>query len=428
MQICLVTTSQPSANPRLVKEADALVEAGYDVHVLAAHRVDWATAADPALVATRGWRLTFIDWRRDVAPVLYWKSRIRNNLARHVHGVPMLKSLVLPWAIDRLTPELTAMAKAITADVYVAHNPGALPAAAAAARAHGALLGFDAEDFHSGEFEEGDRSALFRTVQEIERRFVPQCHYVTAASPGIADAYAPLSTCGPPTTILNVFPLKTRPSAPVAARVTGPLRLYWFSQTIGHDRGLEAVVSAMGRLGRRSTELHLQGRWQDGYEDSLRGIASDVGVSQDAIIWHPPASSDELVRIASTFDVGLATETGRTLNRRIALTNKIFTYVLAGIATLATRTPAQAALVSQLGQAAQSYDPENVEGAAGALGGWIENRSLLDASRLHAWALGESRYNWDIEKEKYLRIVGALAPPLAISRVARAAQAVEGHG
>ena len=35
-RICLVTTGQPACNPRLVKEADALVDAGFDVHVVAA--------------------------------------------------------------------------------------------------------------------------------------------------------------------------------------------------------------------------------------------------------------------------------------------------------------------------------------------------------------------------------------------------------
>ena len=63
-RICLVTTSQPSANPRLVKEADALVAAGHDVHVVGAHWVDWATEADAALIAARGWSFSFVDWRK----------------------------------------------------------------------------------------------------------------------------------------------------------------------------------------------------------------------------------------------------------------------------------------------------------------------------------------------------------------------------
>jgi len=39
-RVCLVTTGQPACNPRLVKEADALAEAGFDVHVVAAYSAD----------------------------------------------------------------------------------------------------------------------------------------------------------------------------------------------------------------------------------------------------------------------------------------------------------------------------------------------------------------------------------------------------
>ena len=46
---------------------------------------------------------------------------------------------------------LHAAACAVPADLYIAHYVAALPAAGAAAQRHGALLGFDAEDFHSGE-------------------------------------------------------------------------------------------------------------------------------------------------------------------------------------------------------------------------------------------------------------------------------------
>ncbi len=82
MRVCLVTTGQPSTNPRLVKEADALTDSGFDVAVVGAHWTDWATAADQRLLASRPWTFTFVDWRRDRAPWLFTKSRIRHWAAR----------------------------------------------------------------------------------------------------------------------------------------------------------------------------------------------------------------------------------------------------------------------------------------------------------------------------------------------------------
>jgi glycosyltransferase involved in cell wall biosynthesis len=289
--------------------------------------------------------------------------------------------------------------------LYVAHNPGALPAAAHAAHTHGALLGFDAEDYHSGEFAETDRSSARTLIERLERKFIPQCDYVTAGSNRIGDAYAPLCRSRRPTTILNVFPLAMRPPSFTARGPAGPLTLYWFSQTIGPDRGLEDVVRAMGRLPRGAVQLHLRGRWHSGYDHELQQVAAAAGVDADAIHSHPPANPADMVRLAATYDVGLALETVRTPNRRIALTNKIFTYLLAGIGTLATRTPAQGDLAGEFTGAAQFYAPGDVDGAARILKDWLAEPERLETARRRAWQLGETRYNWDVEKHTYLRVI-----------------------
>jgi glycosyltransferase involved in cell wall biosynthesis len=405
MKICLVTSSQPSANPRLVKEADALSEAGYQVHVVAAHRVDWATASDQTLLAGRNWDYTFIDWRRETQPGLFWKTRARHYVARAAQASPLGRPFLIEAAVDRITPELKQATAAVRSDLYVAHNPGALPAAAHAAHTHGALLGFDAEDYHSGEFAETDRSSARTLIERLERKFIPQCDYVTAGSNRIGDAYAPLCRSRRPTTILNVFPLAMRPPSFTARGPAGPLTLYWFSQTIGPDRGLEDVVRAMGRLPRGAVQLHLRGRWHSGYDHELHQVAAAAGVDADAIHSHAPANPADMVRLAATYDVGLALETVRTPNRRIALTNKIFTYLLAGIGTLATRTPAQGDLAGEFAGAAQFYAPGDVDGAARILKDWLAEPERLETARRRAWQLGETRYNWDVEKHTYLRVI-----------------------
>ena len=184
--VCLVTTGQPSTNPRAVKEADALSEAGYEVRLIGAQWADWADAADERLLAGRPWKGEVIRWKRSAAPARFWWTRGRHHAARAALSWPGLKKAALPAAVGRVTPELTARARQIRADLYIAHNLGALPAAAAAARRWGSRLGFDAEDFHSGQFAPGDRSASWRATRDAEARWIPACDYVTAAAPGIA--------------------------------------------------------------------------------------------------------------------------------------------------------------------------------------------------------------------------------------------------
>src|SRR5580692_10063341 len=55
-RVCLITPGHLSTNPRIVKEADALSEAGYEVTVIAADYMQWARRAD-AEFAGRPWRV-----------------------------------------------------------------------------------------------------------------------------------------------------------------------------------------------------------------------------------------------------------------------------------------------------------------------------------------------------------------------------------
>ena len=307
------------------------------------------------------------------------------------------------WVLARVGPELGAAALTVPADLYIAHNLGALPAAIHAGRVHGAPVGFDAEDFHSGQLPPASDLALF--TARTEKRLLPQCAYVTAASPGIARAYAALCGIPEPVCILNVFPLDHRPSQFREASTDGPLRLYWFSQTIGPNRGLEAAVKALGLLGRADVELHLRGTPQAGFEIALRQLARTAGVSPDRIHLHAPACADDMTRCAAGFDVGLALEPLASENNDIALSNKIFTYLLAGCAVVATQTKGQSALLDQLGPSARGCAIDDAESLAAAVRPWVENRESLDLARRAAWALGESRFNWNLEKDRFLAVI-----------------------
>jgi glycosyltransferase involved in cell wall biosynthesis len=289
--------------------------------------------------------------------------------------------------------------------LYVAHNLGALPAAAAAASAYNSRLGFDAEDFHSGQFVRGDQDPMARLTVAAERELLPRCTYVTAAAPGIAEAYRDLCAIPLPTTILNVFPRADRPARRTATSAEGPIRLYWFSQTIGPDRGLETAVAALPLLRGRPVEIHLRGQWQPGYEARLRSLAASCGANQDAIISHAPANPDEMVRCAAAFDVGLALEPPVSVNNDILLSNKVFTYLLAGTALVMSRTAGQSRLMPELGVAARAFDHDNPQSFALALQTWVNSPESLAEARDHAWQIGEQRFNWDLEKETFLHVV-----------------------
>ena len=62
-RVCIVTPGQIGSNPRVVKEADALHEAGHDVSVIATRTLDRVEPRDLALMRGIPWRLQRIDLR-----------------------------------------------------------------------------------------------------------------------------------------------------------------------------------------------------------------------------------------------------------------------------------------------------------------------------------------------------------------------------
>lgn len=404
--VCLITPGHLSTNPRLVKEADALASAGYRVGVIAADYAGWARVAD-AEFTSRPWRL---EARLRFGPGARFGERVvqvgRQRLARALFGAGVRVPAVVTAAWHAIGPDLARAARAVSADLYIAHYPAALPAAAAAAQARGARYAFDAEDFHLGDPPEGvSNDAIRAMTRAIESRYLPGCAYISAASPGIAEAYAEAYGVSLPTVIRNVFPLAHAPAGPSPRGTARPgPSLYWFSQTIGMDRGLECAVQAIG-LARTQPHLYLRGQLQPGFGERLEVLAASAGAAGRVHLL-PPASPSEMERLAAAYDIGLVGETGGTRNHQIALANKLFSYALAGVPAVISDIPAHVDYAREAGLAARLYPVDDAKALAAALDALLGgDGQALTKAREHAFALGQQKLNWDLEQAVLLRLV-----------------------
>ncbi|MDJ0795470.1 MAG: glycosyltransferase [Calothrix sp. MO_167.B12] len=402
--ICLVSPGHISSNPRLVKEANALHDAGFQVRVVAGDYLATIRPLDKTILSKASW--SWVQVGLGIKPS-YLGRRLGQKLAQAVASSGWIPHLSLAiWAHSPMSYRLAKAAAAQPADLYIAHCLAALPAAFMAAQKHNAKLGFDAEDFHIGELADTPENQTEIVVRDrIERTILPRCHHLTAASPMIAQAYGERYGVKMET-ILNVFPLSEAPQLE-NIQATYPLEnepsLYWFSQTIGSGRGLEAIVMAMGQMQTR-VSLHLRGTPATGYEQILMELATEVGVS-NRIHLLPPAPPSEMARLACEYDVGLSLELNKPFNRAICLTNKIFTYLLAGLPVLMSDTPAQKQLALKLGDAAVIVDIHNPKSIAMALDKWFSHPLDFELARVTARKLGREIYNWDIEQHKFLHMV-----------------------
>lgn len=413
--ICAMTPAHVSYNPRLVKEANTLVEAGYDVYVVGCFLEEEKTALDRKIVADSGWGFHPVRVRRghsfaDHARWLY--ASLRQILYRQRW---MLRGeWGLARAYSRYVDELAERAADINADLYIAHNLQALPAAWWAAKTQKARLGFDAEDYHRGQFAPDEQGCLeARLTRAIEERFLPECDYVTAAAPGIGAAYAENLHVEPPTSILNVFPTEERDrDLPEGTQSKerpddeGAISLYWYSQVIGHDRGLQDTVRALGRLDDR-VHLSLRGEWEDGFRNRLTRIAENEGVLH-RVHWLAPVPPDELVARARMHDVGLALEQAQCENRDLCITNKILVYLLAGCAVVATETQGQAYIQKEVPGAVLLCEIGNVQDLVNGIRQVSESLEALRKAQKTAWRVGEKQFNWEMEQEKLIDVISSV--------------------
>ena len=125
----------------------------------------------------------------------------------------------------------------------------------------------------------------------IEGALLPSCRHVTASAPligaALRDYYGVTAT-----TVLNVFPLTMASATPAATSERGTLKAYWFSQTIGPDRGLEPFIQAIARTRARVTlDIRGSNRWGHGTE--LVEFARALGIG-DRVSVLPMAAPQEM--------------------------------------------------------------------------------------------------------------------------------------
>ena len=398
-RILLITTKQPSSNPRLVKEAIVLYNAGYDVTVLYNFWSVWADETDKEILqSNKG-----INWQRvNGHPVqnkiYYWYTRLRHKIYKILAAKFPRNIFLLQRAEAQFFPELMNAAKKMNAALYIAHNLGALPVAAKAAKINLSKYAFVAEDYHRSMA--ADDSEQLPGTSILEDKYLPGCAYITAASPLIAAAYRLNYPAISFTVINNFFSKQLQPAFNKFSET--PLKLFWFSQTIGLNRGLQDAIAAMNEILDFKIECTIVGDATGKVKQALMDMLKNPNHS---IHFKQPCTEKQLMTMASSHHIGLALEPGFSKNNNIALSNKLFTYLLAGNAVILSATEAQQFFFQQYPSIGWLYEVGNVQAFGNILRECNSDKGLLEEKRKNAWQLAADELNWENESVKFTGLV-----------------------
>ena len=374
------------------KSADALSQAGHDVMVLYAHNTAWADQADKPILEGAKWSHVRVGGSPNTQRLRFHWGRVERKL----HDLTGNSRR----AFCRGYREYVRLGKQRRPDLLIGHNPGALGPLVTLANTLRVPALFDAEDFHRGEQQEGSKAS--KDVARLENELLPYVDALTAASPLIAAEYRALFPSKVVTDITNAFSIRYASEQPKLRAPEEPLRLVWFSQVIGTDRGLVEFIEGMNHASELPIQLTIIGTCQ---EDVKTHVSNSSLSSMHHIVFKNPMTEGVLFEELASSDIGLALEPGFSINNDLACSNKLCSYPLAACYTLATPTQGQKHHLKSYPTTGELIELNNPAKIADTLRRLHENRLELLSLREGAWTKAHSTLNWEKESAKLVQLV-----------------------
>lgn len=245
------------------------------------------------------------------------------------------------WRLYPAARDIYRMASRINADFWLANDWTMLPVARRLASESGAAFGYDSHELATEEFADQVRWRFWRQplVRAVERCSIGDAAVISAVSEGIALRLRELYPLAqPPVVIRNTPAFESISFRPAAA----PARVIYHG-ILAPGRGLEAAIDSVAAW-RPEFDLTLRGPGHPTFLQALqRRIASRR--LEARVLLAPPVPMTALVREAAAFDIGLFALPRSSRHNELALPNKIFEYIMAGLAICVTELPEMAQLV-----------------------------------------------------------------------------------
>jgi glycosyltransferase involved in cell wall biosynthesis len=391
-RIVIVSQSHICRNPRVLKEAVTLSKEGYHVTVLTAIYSEPLFQEDLELLKDTTIRYEFYSDLR--------LPGIKSFVARLVRKIAIELQLRLHIESARsLGFNAAALLKKCishSADLYIMHQE--LPTCVGTKLINqGFKVAFDIEDWYSKDLLPiAQVRRPVKLLKKSEYDALTRGAYCTTTSGALAHQLASAYSSKEPNMICNVFPV--RPDLLVDRTISSPVKLFWFSQTIGPGRGLEEFIKLLHHT-ETELELHLLGSIFYSYRNDLQAMMP----AKYPLFFHELVSEKELPNKIADFDIGLALELQSPLSRNYTITNKFFQYLQAGLPVIASETAGQNEAFDKFKPGFKlAQNPGKDEIAA--LDKWLDDKSALMASKQNAIEAARF-YNWENESKKLIKLV-----------------------
>jgi len=305
-------------------------------------------------------------------------------VAREARGVYRLGRLA------RLTAALVRAGRRLGRfDVVHANDLDTLPAAWLLARRYGSRLVYDAHELYTTQ--EPDSPRAHRAVaRALERTLGHRADVVSTVSAPIADELVRrLGLKTAPRVVLNCPAVV---DAEVEAPPAGLPLAAIYQGAMGPGRPLEDLLVAAEHAPGVQFTLRIAGA----DPAALRADVERRGLSNVEVV--EPVAPDRLVEALAGFEVGLVINRPVTQNDELVFPNKLFEYLMAGLAIAAPRLPSLAPLVDGEGVGV-TFEPGRPEELGAILAELADDRDRVTELRRRARQLAVERYNAEAQAD-----------------------------
>lgn len=396
----LLSLTPVAREARLLRQAESLRAAGWRV-----------------VAAGLGGDQPMPDWlplielkprRLPLSLIEEWSLRGKRYLSRWKPA--LAEAVYYGFMGNDVTYEHLAFVNEVKADLIVAHEYFSAPLAHRLAARWNAKLVVDCHEVAAEQYEhDPDWVRVWKPyVIAIESQFLPKADAVTTINDGIAGL------------LHEAYDLRSRPlvlrSTPLyeahAYRTPGEEIVVHYHGLVSPMRGLEVLVESVKQW-RPEFRLDIRGMAAPDYEAELRAWIERQGVGERVRIL-PRVDFRDMIKTATSADIGIFVQETPSRHKILTLPNKIFEYIMAGLAICVLDLPEMGRIVRDhgVGRTVATLDPDAV---AEVINGFTRE----DLARYKARSLEVAKtLCWEVEGKPFVelcrRLVGDdTAIPLA---------------
>ncbi len=357
------------------------------------------TSRDTRPMVTSDTKATTRLWGRVSTPVLRFVARAARFAVRSLKFLLGRQGRALKtYAINR---RMITIGLASGADVFHSHDLNTLYVGATCKkRTPGARLVYDSHELHT----ERSRMGYWWRKWAVwnEKKWLPGADAMIVASPSWIDEIEKKTGWVPKNSvsIVNTPPLRDHAPRDLRGELDIPSdrAILLYQGSIQENRGIEPTIDAMATL--EDCVFVIVGY---GYHrTTLEAVVRERGF-EDKVKFFGPIPNDELLDWTAAADIGMCNIINSSLSYYTSLPNKLFEYMMAGIAVIGSDSPEIGRIVAAegVGVVCDPADPVALADAARTI---LKDLDMYKAASQDA----RTRHHWGIEAKKLTDLYAGL--------------------